>query len=1086
MGSLDIRRERGRNVGRHETHENSRREVADDGRHPNRSNSTRQHESSGPAEEDSCDHHFEPVRAIPRYAGLAISAANGRRHAAVHSKDASELFTNREYREVCKSVELKTRKTKRRRSEADSEPSSQKSAIATPAKSSGRRGSFDQPGSRDRPLDIDDDPPPVNLSVSKALIPDLNHTYDTRAKPAINLDKGMSEIEARFFKTRKLDKGGHGPRPSTESEVHSVRAPPGLINARHSPIQPSRTLEHLKKDPKRPGNHEPLPVTAQDDIRRNFKPERISPIEDDVDELHGPSTINKSPQRNDERSNRSLDEGAASRVREKSPSDLRPTQFRRSQQPGLHNSEITKDRRGDQISVEGVYSSMCNLDGEGIELVWNSHDKVFHVALNGSIQMQPKRNVPVTIGPTIKQWQSCSPDGLQVCLKGPAGQSSNGNLGIKFRNHVMRDECLKRLRPHEALEYDQGTLSDSNKQRVFEIIVRDARENARRRSQHNYVISGAIAKPWSRVPEKSLEDEEIKYEYEVEEANQGDQAEQVIPPRPKARDRMSGAAAAREATEKSALMPASTNPGLTTSKYFDQPRRTTRKSFQRESHRPRSLSPEKWTKVNNPPKWLHSVVYPPLPAMRRVTVDFTDLERLDEGEFLNDSVLSFALRRVEESMLPEHRKDVYMFNTFFYSSLSTKNGRKAFNYDAVKRWTSKVEIFKYRYVVVPINLDLHWFVAIICNLPKLMQSDDDSDIEEIQEITKVDFNQNDNEINGLPGPLPTSSPSPATHLSQLSLSDQDAESLKAQLGQQEVHSTPDHPPSSGKKPKKKRQGPPLKKYKLSEPVIMTLDSFGHSRSTEIKYLKDYIAAEALDKHSVTIDAKQRLQGLTVKGIPEQSNFCDCGVFVVGYIEEFAKDPRTFANKVLNRQICEDDFREFSPSLKRAELRDHLLELNKTQEEEHKARRREKKRNLANATTKSEIPSSSAGLGAADDKAASSPAKDSFPETTKQITSHEPAKVPAIAPDRSSPTTGQVVDPDDLVVSPPRPVAGKHGQQDHIPKRSPPSADHRPERTYADTDDEILINESPSSPARSSKVVNADGVQAVGFFKGTPL
>jgi sentrin-specific protease 7 len=46
---------------------------------------------------------------------------------------------------------------------------------------------------------------------------------------------------------------------------------------------------------------------------------------------------------------------------------------------------------------------------------------------------------------------------------------------------------------------------------------------------------------------------------------------------------------------------------------------------------------------------------------------------------------------------------VYFFNTHFYTKLTEKAGRNIINYQAVARWTSRVDIFSYDYIVVPIN-----------------------------------------------------------------------------------------------------------------------------------------------------------------------------------------------------------------------------------------------------------------------------------------------------------------------------------------------------------------------------------------------
>ena len=47
---------------------------------------------------------------------------------------------------------------------------------------------------------------------------------------------------------------------------------------------------------------------------------------------------------------------------------------------------------------------------------------------------------------------------------------------------------------------------------------------------------------------------------------------------------------------------------------------------------------------------------------------------------------------------------VYFFNTYFFEAL-TKNtkGRGAINYDAVKSWTRREDVFDYDHIGVPIN-----------------------------------------------------------------------------------------------------------------------------------------------------------------------------------------------------------------------------------------------------------------------------------------------------------------------------------------------------------------------------------------------
>lgn len=126
----------------------------------------------------------------------------------------------------------------------------------------------------------------------------------------------------------------------------------------------------------------------------------------------------------------------------------------------------------------------------------------------------------------------------------------------------------------------------------------------------------------------------------------------------------------------------------------------------------------RWTHVHGIPPWDSPLTYPAT-GPKRTTVEARDFERLDDGEFLNDNLISFYLRYLEEHNA-DFKDQVHIFNTFFYTSLSTnKAGKKGFNYDAVKRWTRNIDLFAHPFVAVPINVNLHWFLVIICNLDKL-------------------------------------------------------------------------------------------------------------------------------------------------------------------------------------------------------------------------------------------------------------------------------------------------------------------------------------------------------------------------------
>ncbi len=414
-----------------------------------------------------------------------------------------------------------------------------------------------------------------------------------------------------------------------------------------------------------------------------------------------------------------------------------------------------------------------------------------------------------------------------------------------------------------------------------------------------------------------------------------------------------------------------TESSLTTkSPYFDtsrgEQRRSTRQSSATKARSPTPPPPVKWTVENRPEPWSQSIVYP-AEGSGRVTVDFQDLERLDEGEFLNDNIINFALRRIEEKMAPEHKQTVHFFNTYFYEALTKgKSGKKGFYYDTVKRWTKSKDLFTLPYVVVPINIDLHWFVAIICNLDNLSRkaigSSSNVEDDEMLDQASVPAEEQDDdavdEIVDFDDAIETAETQES--LKQMTLDDDEHVAKKSPHGfiidETEGLVTSRKRTPSSKRSRKKSL--PIRKYDPDSPTIITLDSFGSTHSMEIRNLKDYVSAEAESKRSMSVNTKD-LQGMTAKGIPEQSNFCDCGVFLVKYIEEFARNPRRFVTKVLQKELDqESDFAGFDPSKKRAETRDELIQMAKEQDLERKERKSAKKvTSTTKTTTIAAVPTS---------------------------------------------------------------------------------------------------------------------------------
>ena len=97
-----------------------------------------------------------------------------------------------------------------------------------------------------------------------------------------------------------------------------------------------------------------------------------------------------------------------------------------------------------------------------------------------------------------------------------------------------------------------------------------------------------------------------------------------------------------------------------------------------------------------------------------------DLDRLNPGQWFNDNLIEFWflwLMRNENL----DTTDVMMTSTYFYHTLIEKGVH------AVDRWFVDDDIFNKKYIMVPINSDNHWSLAVIINPGKIDVDSDDTE-----------------------------------------------------------------------------------------------------------------------------------------------------------------------------------------------------------------------------------------------------------------------------------------------------------------------------------------------------------------------
>jgi len=102
-----------------------------------------------------------------------------------------------------------------------------------------------------------------------------------------------------------------------------------------------------------------------------------------------------------------------------------------------------------------------------------------------------------------------------------------------------------------------------------------------------------------------------------------------------------------------------------------------------------------------------------------VTLTLGDFERLNDGQFLNDSLIDFWCRFIAERLKQKdrpHRSRLHIFSSFFFAKLVQQGLSQQDRLADALKWTQtqKVDIFSKDFVFIPICEKLHWTLAVIC------------------------------------------------------------------------------------------------------------------------------------------------------------------------------------------------------------------------------------------------------------------------------------------------------------------------------------------------------------------------------------
>lgn len=123
---------------------------------------------------------------------------------------------------------------------------------------------------------------------------------------------------------------------------------------------------------------------------------------------------------------------------------------------------------------------------------------------------------------------------------------------------------------------------------------------------------------------------------------------------------------------------------------------------------------------------VHNILIYPSTGKGGIPINNKDYLCLGIDQYLNDVIIDFYLKYLDNEVLTtDQRSKSHFFSIFFYNTLTntkllgpTHNDLKLSaaqkRHDRVKNWTKNVNIFEKDFVVIPINQQSHWFLAIIC------------------------------------------------------------------------------------------------------------------------------------------------------------------------------------------------------------------------------------------------------------------------------------------------------------------------------------------------------------------------------------
>jgi len=326
-------------------------------------------------------------------------------------------------------------------------------------------------------------------------------------------------------------------------------------------------------------------------------------------------------------------------------------------------------------------------------------------------------------------------------------------------------------------------------------------------------------------------------------------------------------------------------------------------------------------------------------ASRSVAITNGDMKRLADGEFLNDTLIEFGLKwelSQIEKRSPELVASIHLFNSFFFQKLSGCKSKEktaageAEAYAGVRKWTKGIDIFKKDFLVIPINEHMHWYFMIVLNPGKLL--DPQIHVPETNSQTSCTpmrtrlTHRSENSVTKQLSPTTpesqdglTTSPfftsrdeTSTTNFTSAKQATTAGRALandlptnvnvavnnSAQaLQDMELDDEKSFAQEGGTNPECSTTDP-IDDMEL--PYVFTLDSLGTPHRPQSTTILRYLINEAKDKLKTTLP-ESLAKSVCIKkvAVPEQPNFCDCGLYLIHAFKTFFSKPQPMLRWILD-------------------------------------------------------------------------------------------------------------------------------------------------------------------------------------------